>query len=102
MVERDCELAAKFAEILEDSGVYKVHKPVLINGFAFTLNKENVTDEEIHALERAIRAEGTTYLNPSGVCGVPHLRCSLSNWSIQEEDIKKVAKAIIQVGKEFL
>ncbi|MBO4880735.1 MAG: aspartate aminotransferase family protein [Firmicutes bacterium] len=102
MVERDCELAQKFAKLLEDSGVYKIHKPVLINGFAFTLNKEGVTDEEIHALERAIRLEGTTYLNPSGVCGVPHLRCSLSNWSIEEEDIKKVAEAIIAVGKEFL
>ena len=102
MVERDCELAQKFAVLLEESGVYKVHKPVLINGFAFTLNKENVTDEEIHALERAIRAEGTTYLNPSGVCGVPHLRCSLSNWSIEEEDIRKVAEAVIKVGKEFL
>ena len=102
MVERNCRLAQKFAQLLEESGVYKVHKPVLINGFAFTLNKENVTDEEIHALERAIRAEGTTYLNPSGVCGVPHLRCSLSNWSIEDEDIEKVAKAIIAVGKEFL
>ena len=102
MVERDCELAQKFAALLEESGVYKVHKPVLINGFAFTLNKENVTDEEIHALEKAIRVEGTTYLNPSGVCGVPHLRCSLSNWSIEEEDVKKVAEAVIRVGKEFL
>ena len=102
MVERDCELAQKFAKLLEESGVYKIHKPVLINGFAFTLNKENVTDEEIHALERAIRLEGTTYLNPSGVCGVPHLRCSLSNWSIEEEDVEKVAEAIIAVGKEFL
>ena len=102
MVERDCELAQKFAALLEESGVYQVHKPVLINGFAFTLNKENVSDEEIHALERAIRLEGTTYLNPSGVCGVPHLRCSLSNWSIEEADVEKVAEAVIRVGKEFL
>ena len=89
-------------KLLSESGVYKVHEPVMINGFAFTLNKENVTDEEIHALERAIRAEGTTYLNPSGVCGVPHLRCSLSNWSIEEADVEKVAAAVIAVGKEFL
>lgn len=102
MVERDCELAQKFAKLLSESGVYRVHEPVMINGFAFTLNKENVTDEEIHALERAIRAEGTTYLNPSGVCGVPHLRCSLSNWSIEEADVEKVAAAVIAVGKEFL
>ena len=102
MVERDCALAQKFAALLEESGVYKVHKPVLINGFAFTLNKETVTDDEIHALERAIRLEGTTYLNPSGVCGVPHLRCSLSNWSIEEADVEKVAEAVIRVGREFL
>lgn len=102
MVERDCALAQKFAALLEESGVYKVHKPVLINGFAFTLNKETVTDDEIHALERAIRLEGTTYLNPSGVCGVPHLRCSLSNWSIEETDVEKVAEAVIRVGREFL
>jgi glutamate/tyrosine decarboxylase-like PLP-dependent enzyme len=102
MVERNCALAQEFADLLESSGVYKVHRPVLINGFAFTLNKEGVTDEEIHALERAIRAEGTTYLNPSGVCGVPHLRCSLSNWSVEQKDIEQVAKAVIEVGSAFL
>ncbi len=102
MVERNCRLAQKFAGLLEESGVYRVHKPVLINGFAFTLSKPSVTDEEIHALERAIRLEGTTYLNPSGVCGEPHLRCSLSNWSIEDGDVKKVAEAVIRVGKEFL
>ena len=102
MVERDCEMAARFAAHLENSGVYRIHKPLLINGFAFTLNKEKVTDEEIRALERAIREEGTTYLNPAAVCGEPHLRCSFSNWSVEPEDVDQVAEAVIRVGRGFL
>lgn len=102
MVERDCDMAKLFADKLQASGVYKVHQPVLINGFAFTLNKEKVSQEEISALERAIRAEGTTYLNPAGVCGVPHLRCSMSNWAIEEKDVERVADAVIRCGRDFL
>ncbi|MCQ2561992.1 MAG: pyridoxal-dependent decarboxylase [Clostridia bacterium] len=102
MAERDCALAERFAEKLEASGVYKVHKPVLINGFAFTLNKEDVTPAEIAKLAMLIREEGTTFLNTAGVNGVPHLRCSFSNWSIEEADVDKVADAVIECGKKAL
>ena len=102
MVERDCALASEFADLLEESGVYKIHRPVLINGFAFTLNKPEVTAQEMKALERAIREDGTTYLNLAEVDGVWHLRCSFSNWSIEEKDVKEAAEALIRIGKGFL
>ncbi|MBR2531525.1 MAG: aspartate aminotransferase family protein [Lachnospiraceae bacterium] len=102
MVERDCRLAAALADLLEESGVYQIHRPVLINGFAFTLNKPGVTGQEIMDLEKAIREEGTTYLNRADVDGVPHLRCSFSNWSIEEADMKKVADALVRIGKAFI
>ncbi len=102
MAERDCAMAAALADKLEASGVYKVHRPVLINGFAFTLNKDSVTAEEMIALERAIREDGTTYLNRADVCGVPHLRCSFSNWSIEEKDVEQVAEALIRIGRKFV
>ena len=102
MVERDCRLAAGLADMLEESGVYQVHRPVLINGFAFTLNKPDISGKEVQDLERAIREEGTTYLNMADVDGVPHLRCSFSNWSIEEEDMKKVAEALVRIGKTFI
>ena len=84
------------------SGKWRIHKPVLINGFAFTLNKPQVSAKEMTDLERAIREDGTTYLNRADVDGVPHLRCSFSNWSIEEKDMKKVAEALIRIGKTFI
>lgn len=101
MVERNCGLAAEFADLLEASGVYKVHRPVLINGFAFTLNKPDVSAEDIQKLEKAIREDGTTYLNRAEVNGVWHLRCSLSNWSIEEKDVQQVAEALIRIGRNI-
>ena len=99
MVERNCGLAAELADLLEASGVYKVHRPVQINGFAFTLNKPDVSAEDIQKLEKAIREDGTTYLNRAEVNGVWHLRCSLSNWSIEEKDVQQVAEALIRIGR---
>lgn len=102
MAERNCACAALFADQLEESGIFKIHRPVLINGFAFTWNKENVTAADIAALGDAIRAEGTTYLNSAIVCGVPHLRLSISNWSTEEKDVLQAAEAIIRCGKKLM
>ena len=102
MVERDCAMARRFAKNLSDSGYLKVHGEVLLNGFAFTLNKENVTDEDIEALTQAIKKSGKGFLNNAKLCGKPVMRCSLSNWAIEEEDVDSVSAAVIECAKAII
>ncbi len=102
MVERDCAMARLFAQKLEASGALKVLGPVRLNGFAFTLNKEKVTDEEILALRQKIRLDGGAFLNHAKALGMPVMRCSLSNWGIQEQDVEAVAASVIRCAKEML
>ncbi len=102
MVERDCAMARRFAKALSDSGVINIHGEVRINGFAFTLNKENVTDAEIAEWGLMIRKDGVTYLNGAKVCGKSVLRCSLSNWGIEEADVDAVAASVIKCAKAVL
>ncbi|MDD2295633.1 MAG: pyridoxal-dependent decarboxylase [Eubacteriales bacterium] len=101
MVERDCAMARLFAEKLESSGILRLMGPVRLNGFAFTFNKDHVSDEEILALRQKIRLDGAAFLNHSKVCGVPVLRCSLSNWAIQEKDVEAVAASVIRCATEM-
>ena len=102
MVERDCAMARLFAEKLESSGILRLMGPVRLNGFAFTFDKDHVSDEEIQTLRRKIRLDGAAFLNHSKVCGVPVLRCSLSNWAIREKDVEAVASSVIRCAKEML
>lgn len=102
MVDRDCAMARLFAEKLEASGFLRLMGPVRLNGFAFTLNKENVTVEEILTLRQKIRLDGGAFLNHTKVLGVPAMRCSLSNWGIQEEDVEAVAASVIRCAAEML
>lgn len=102
MVERDCAMARRFAAALSASGVVAVHGEVRLNGFAFSLNKENVTEEEIARWGLMIRQDGVTFLNGAKLCGKPVLRCSLSNWGIEEADVDAVAASVIKCAKELL
>lgn len=102
MTERDCEMANLLASKLEASGIYKIHKPIQLNGFAFTLDKETPTSEEIHELADEIRREGTTFISCTSIFGVSYLRCSISNWAVEEDDVQRVADAVIKCGKAFL
>lgn len=102
MVERDCAMAKRFAKLLSDSGYLRVHGEVLLNGFAFTLNKEKVTEEEITELFQAIKKDGVGFLNSSKVCGTPVLRCSLSNWGIEEKDVDAVSASVINCAKAII
>ncbi|NCB41005.1 MAG: aspartate aminotransferase family protein [Clostridia bacterium] len=102
MVERDCAMARRFAGLLSDSGYLKVHGAVLLNGFAFSLNKDHTTDEEIADLMRAIKEDGAGFLNNAKLCGNPVLRCSLSNWGTEEDDVDAVAASVIKCAKAIL
>lgn len=102
MVERDCAMARRFAKLLSDSGYINVHGEVLLNGFAFTLNKDNVTDEEIAEWMQAIKNDGAGFVNSAKLCGKPVLRCSISNWGTEEEDVDAVAASVIKCAKAMM
>jgi glutamate/tyrosine decarboxylase-like PLP-dependent enzyme len=102
MVDRDCAMARLFADKLEASGLLRLMGPVRLNGFAFTLNKDHVSDDEILLLRQKIRLDGGAFLNHTKVLGVPAMRCSLSNWGIQEEDVEAVAASVIRCAAEML
>ncbi len=102
MVERNCGMARLFAEILESSGALRLVSAVRLNGFAFTLNKPDPSQQEILALRTRIEQSGEAFLNNATVAGTPVLRCSLSNWGIEERHVRSVAEAIIACARELL
>ncbi len=102
MVDRNCAMARLFADRLEASGALRLVSRPRLNGFAFTLNRDAVTEAEIQDLRERIRLDGHTFLNSAVVDGVPVLRCSLSNWGICTEHVEDVAASVIRCAKDML
>ena len=92
MVERCCERAQQFAELLSDAGMVVLNDVVLNQVLVRVRSRtgENVTPAVIARVQQA------------GVCWVggttwekePAMRISISNWSTTAEDIDRSAASI--------
>ena len=96
MVERCCQLATRFADVLRAGGVEIVNVVVLnqvLAGFG--------GDEKTDAVIKDVQEEGTCWLGGTTWKGRRLMRISVSNWSTTGEDVDRSADAIIRVARQY-
>lgn len=96
LIERDCRLAAKFAEGLKAAGFAVLNERV-INQIYLSFGDKEKTLKTI----AAIQAEGTLWAGKSEWQGQTGMRISVSSWATTEEDIERCIEAISRVAKSI-
>jgi glutamate/tyrosine decarboxylase-like PLP-dependent enzyme len=94
MIERNCQLATRFAEGLRGAG-HTVLNDVVLNQVLVSFGDEETTRRVIDA----VQAEGTAWFGGTQWHGHTAMRISVSNWSTTEEDVDKSLAAILRMAK---
>ena len=94
IVERNCAMAQKLGNWISSSSKFKLLAPVRMNVACFTLNKEDLTADDIKVFLAGVRDDGRAFFTPTVYNGVPAIRAALSNWLTQEHDIDVTIEAL--------
>jgi glutamate/tyrosine decarboxylase-like PLP-dependent enzyme len=97
IVERNCDMAKKLGDWLDRSGKFKLLAPVRMNVLCFTLTN-NPTTANIQNLLARVRDDGRAFFTPTVYKGTPGIRCAVSNWLTNENDIDITIKALTQLA----
>jgi glutamate/tyrosine decarboxylase-like PLP-dependent enzyme len=87
IVARNCMLAKRLGEWIHSSSKFKLLSPVRMNVVCFSLNKENLSMEEIKSFLDRVRDDGKAFFTPTLYKGTPAIRAAFSNWLTSEKDI---------------
>jgi glutamate/tyrosine decarboxylase-like PLP-dependent enzyme len=93
MVERCCEHARRFAELLSEGGA-EVLNEIVLNQVLVRFGDDARTDA---ALERVVE-DGTCFLSGTTFRGMRAMRVSVSNWQTTDEDVERSASAILRAA----
>ncbi len=89
LVDRNCKLAARFAEGLRIGG-FDVLNDVVLNQVLVSFGATETTD----AVIAAVQADGTCWCGPTTWHGVRAMRISVSGWSTTEADVDRSVLAV--------
>lgn len=103
LVERCCDLAARFARGIEASDGLSMLAPQGLNIAAFRADFENQGDDAARQRDfmTAINATGAVFLTPGRFAGKAGIRAAFSNWMTTEEDVDHVLEVIRHVRTQF-
>lgn len=88
IVERNCEVAHYFGELIENSDDFRLLAPVRMNVVCFTLQQDPLTTEVILEFLNAVRDDGRVFFTPTVYKGTPGIRAAISNWLTKKDDIE--------------
>jgi glutamate/tyrosine decarboxylase-like PLP-dependent enzyme len=94
MIERSCQLASRFAEVLGNAG-YAVLNDVVLNQVLVSFGDSQETKRVIQEVQN----EGICWCGGTEWQGRAAMRISVSNWSTTLEDVDRSAAAIVRVAK---
>jgi glutamate/tyrosine decarboxylase-like PLP-dependent enzyme len=94
MIERDCRLAARFAQGLARAG-YEVLNDVILNQVLVSFGDGALNTKIISAIQE----DGTCWCGGTEWRGKPAMRISVSSWATTEEDIDRSLAAIQRIAK---
>jgi len=95
MINRNCDLAAAFANKLRNSG-YVILNDVVLNQVLVSFGDPEVNNRII----KRIQEDGTCWCSGTVWQNQTAMRISISSWRTTAEDIDKSANAIIRIAKE--
>lgn len=92
LVDRCCDLAARFAEQLGAADGVEVLNDVVINQVLVRFDDD---DAHTDAVVRGVQADGTCWMGATVWRGKAAMRISVSNWSTTPEDVDRSVGAIL-------
>ncbi len=95
LINRNCDLAAVFAEKLRSAG-FKILNDVVLNQVLVSFGDADTTNRVI----KRIQEDGTCWCGGTIWQNQTAMRISVSSWKTTLEDIDKSAAAIIKIAKE--
>ena len=93
MVERCCDHASRFAELLGAEPGVEILNEVVLNQVLVRFGDD---DELTRATITAVQEEGTCWLSGTVWQGKAAMRISVSSWRTTEEDVERSAEAILE------
>ncbi len=96
LIERHCQLTARFAEGLRRAG-YQILNDVVLNQALVSFGDSETTRRVIEALQQ----DGTAWFGGTEWHGHTAMRISVSCWATTEEDVERSLSAILRVAKKF-
>jgi glutamate/tyrosine decarboxylase-like PLP-dependent enzyme len=97
LVDRCCDLAARFATRIDGRAGLTVRNDVVLNQVVVDAGDA----DRAGRLIEGVQAEGTCWVGPTIWRGRPGLRLSVSNWSTTAADIDRSADAIVAVAERL-
>lgn len=91
LIDRCCELASHFAELLVIAGAEVLHD-VVLNQVLVSFGSDSMTNRVIDA----VQAEGTCWAGGTTWQGRAAMRLSVSGWETTTDDIDRSAAAIVE------
>ncbi len=101
IVQRNCEAAEHFGELLKQSTQFTLLAPVRLNIVCFTLNKEQVSSQQISHFLSLVRDHGQVFFTPTVYKGRPAIRAAISNWLTDSNHMDKAFNIVQEVIKKM-
>jgi glutamate/tyrosine decarboxylase-like PLP-dependent enzyme len=95
MVERCCDHAARFAELLGAEPGVEILNDVVLNQVLVRFGDD---DEVTKATIAAVQEDGTCWLSGTVWQGSGAMRISVSNWRTTDDDVERSAEAILEAA----
>jgi len=93
LVERNCRLARRFADLLREAG-FDVLNDVVLNQVLVSFGSAEATRQVV----AEVQADGTCWCGPTEWHGRAAMRISVSSWRTTDDDVERSAAAIIRIA----
>ena len=95
LIERTCQHAARFAEVLQARG-YEILNDVVLNQVLVSFGDDQTTSRIVDA----VQAEGTCWCGSTVWKGRRAMRVSVSSWATTDSDVERSLDAILALAAE--
>jgi glutamate/tyrosine decarboxylase-like PLP-dependent enzyme len=93
LIERNCRMARRFAEALQQAG-YEILNEVVLNQVLVSFGDDARTRAVIDRVQR----DGTCWCGPTEWQGRTAMRISVSSWATRDEDVERSVPAILKAA----
>jgi glutamate/tyrosine decarboxylase-like PLP-dependent enzyme len=102
MIDRCCDHALRFAELLGAEEDIEILNDVVLNQVLVRfLAPDGEHDTKTRAVVRGVQQEGTCWMSGTQWRNTAAMRISVSNWSTSEEDVERSVAAILRVASSL-
>ena len=97
ITERNCRLAEKLGNWINESEKFQLLSPVKLNIVCFTFLNANT--QKVKMFLDAIRDDGNVFFTPTVYKGIPAIRAAISNWQTTDSDIQITINVLNKISQ---